>query len=176
MEVRKALGLAVTTPALVLALAQPSDAASADVVTFGGTITITPTALPQQQQLDVCFSALAACASAEPTGMAAGTAVDRTTLAAEPVDALRAKATYVEVCAPATGIQPVGSAQLSGAVHKTLSGTWSPELDATWTRAGLVAVISGRNVAGTALFTPAGPAQCGRPVQVAVAGAVALTY
>jgi hypothetical protein len=176
MKVRKALGLVMATPALVLALAQPSDAAADDVVTFAGTIQITPTALPQQQQLGVCFFGLAAqtCANgAESSGMAAGAGLDAGTLVAEPVDGLQAEATYVEQCAPGTGLQPVGSATLVGNAHKSLSGAWGQDVRATWVRAGLVAVIQGDAI-GTALFTPAGVPACGKPVPVAVAGAVEL--
>lgn len=176
MKVRKVLGLGLSVPALVVALAQPSDAASTSIVTFGGTIQVTPTALPQQQQLDLCFSAVTSCVNgAESSGMAAGAAADPAALKADAVDGLQATATYTEACAPATAIQPVGRAELTGKVHDAVAGTWSRDVSATWTRAGLVAVIQGEAV-GTALFTPAGVPACGRPLQVAVAGAIELAY
>lgn len=177
MKARNGLGLAIATPALVLALAQPSDAASRGVVTFAGTIEITPTALPQQQTLDVCFFGVGkSCANgAESSGMAAGPAVD-TAIGADTVDGLQARATYTEVCTPGTALQPTNSAQLTGNVHKGVTkDAWSAPVSATWFRAGLVAVIQGDAI-GAALFTPIGVPACGVAVPVAIAGAVELAY
>ncbi|HVF03823.1 MAG TPA: hypothetical protein VNA20_03195 [Frankiaceae bacterium] len=177
MKIRNVLGLAAAVPAVVVALATPGDATAASVVTFTGRIDVRPTALPQQQTLNVCFVAVTetGCANgATPTGVAAGQVTD-TAAGADVVDGLQATARYTEVCAPGTTIAPVGNAMLSGNVHKAVAGQWSPTLSATWVRAGLVAVISGDAV-GTALFTPVGVASCGQPVPVAVSGAVALTY
>ena len=176
MKVRKVMGLTVAVPALVVALAQPSDAASRAVVTFAGTIEVVAYAVPQQTTLDVCFFASATCENgAESGGMAAGAAVDTATFAPKVVDGLQARATYAETCAPVTGLQSVATANLSGKVHEALGNAWRGSIAATWTRAGLVAVIQGDAV-GTALFTPLAAPACGRPVPVAVAGAVQLAY
>jgi len=176
-NIRKTMGLATVVPALVLALAQPSDAASTGVVTFAGTIQITPRAVAQQVITDVCFFGPAkACANAaESSGAAAGTALDAAALGAEAVDGLQVRATYTETCAAGTGLSPVGSAELTGKVHDAVTGAWSEDIRATWTRAGLVAVISG-DATGAVLFTPAGVPACGASMPVAVTGAVELAY
>lgn len=180
-NVRKTLGLAAAVPALVLALAQPSDAATTGVVTFAGTIQITPRAVAQQVFTDVCFLGPAkTCAndaesSGAAAGAAAGTALDALAQQARAVDGLQVRATYTETCAAGTGLSPLGSAQLTGKVHDAVTGAWSEDIDAAWTRAGLVAVISG-DATGVALFTPAGVPACGAPMPVAVTGAVALAY
>ena len=176
MLVRKALAFAVTVPALVAGLAQPAVAQSRDVVTFEGTFQLKPTALPQQQVTDLCFFAVTCANGAEPNGMAAGAGIDQASLQAHVVDGLQATATYFESCTPGTGFQPIGSAQLTGGVHERLSGEWkATNVEATWTRAGLVAVIQGDAV-GTALFTPIGVPACGVASPVAVAGVVTLAY
>lgn len=176
MKVRNVLGLAAAVPALVVALAAPGDAATTSVVTFGGTISIRPTALPQQQTLDVCFVAVteAGCANgAAASGMAAGQVTH--SAGADVVDGLQARATYTEVCTAGTVIQPVGSAVITGNVHEAVADKWSPTVSATWFRAGLVAVIQGDAV-GTALFTPIEAPACGQASRVAVTGAVELAY
>ena len=181
MKVRKAVALAVAVPALVVGLAQPSAAQSADVATFAGTFELKPTVLPQQQVMNLCFFAFACANTAEPNGTAlgagAGAGADVSVPAPHVVDGLQATASYVETCTPGTGFQPIGSAELSGiGVHDRVSGKWTAtDLRATWTRAGLVAVISGQAV-GAALFTPAGAPACGVASPVAVAGLVELTY
>lgn len=176
MKVRKVMGLTLAVPALVLALAQPGNAASTSVVTFAGTVQITPKALPQQVSTDACFFGVAtSCANAaESSGMAAGPALDVPAVGAKAVDGLQVRATYTETCATATTLQPTGSAALTGNVHEA-NGAWSAPIDARWTRAGLVAVIQGDAV-GAALFTPAGAVACGSPTPFAVAGAVELAY
>jgi hypothetical protein len=176
-NVRKTMGLVAAVPALVLALAQPSDAASNGVVAFAGTLQITPRAVEQQVTTAVCFFGPAkTCANgAESSGAAAGTALDALGQSARAVDGLQVAATYAETCAAGTGLSPVGSAQLTGKVHDAVTGAWSQDVRATWTRAGLVAVISG-DATGAALFTPAGVPACGAPMPVAVTGAVELAY
>ena len=176
MKVRNVLGLVAAVPALVVALAAPGNAATTSVVTFAGQIKVRPTPLPQLQTLDVCFVSPteSACPNtAVPNGTAAGQAAY--VAGADLVDGLQARATYVEPCAPVTGMPVIGTATLTGRVHEAVGDKWSPNVSATWFRAGLVAVIQGGAV-GTALFTPIDAPACGVAGSVAVAGVVEAAY
>lgn len=177
MKVRKIAGLAVAVPALVVALAQPGNAASLGVVEFAGTLSITPRADGAQVTTNVCFFGLAkTCANGtESSGVAAGPALDTAALDADAIDGLQVSATYSEPCTTGSGLAPVGMATLSGNVHKSVTPGWSGDIKAEWIRAGLVAVVAG-GANGVALFTPAGVPVCGQPVQVAVTGAVQVAY
>lgn len=171
MKVRKVLGLGVAVPALVLALAQPSVAAQSHVVTFAGTIQITPTASGAPQTLEICFYAAVCQNFAEPSGVANGGSVDPLAPRVDVVDGLEATARFGEMCAPGGTLQPTASAILTGRFHQAQSGGWTNPVSATWLRAGLVAVIAGQAV-GAAVVSPLGTAPCGSPIPVAVSGSV----
>lgn len=164
-KLSKVLGLAVAVPAVLVALAVPSGAATPHVVAFSGRIDVKPTTFPQMQELTACFGTIE-CGSTVPAGVAAGAGAS-----ADAITALAVRAQYSETCTLGT-FAPTGSAQLTGNVHKALGG-WSPDIQASWFRAGLVAVISGEAV-GAALFTPVqtAPNACDVAVPVVVTGAV----
>jgi hypothetical protein len=171
MDVRRAAGLIVAVPSLLVAMALPGNAATTGVVTFAGTVTITPTMSPGTGSLDACFFGVETCLNDKPSkGVAAGADV------AQAVDGLQAHAEYTEVCAAVTGFPATGSATLTASVHQVPSSAWSAPVTATWQRVGLVAVIQG-GATGAALFAPVAPAPaaCGQPVEVAVIGAAEFT-
>jgi hypothetical protein len=171
MGVRKTLGALLAAPALVAALAAPSQAATTGVVSFAGTVMVTPNVTGSPQTLSFCFfKAVAGCGSLPAsTGVASG--ADTAGLA---IDGLRGTVTYVEACGPA-GIAPTGSATITANVHYAATNLWSLQnIVATWDRTGPVAQIGGQAL-GIALFVPAGVPACGSPTPVVVAGSAALT-
>jgi hypothetical protein len=185
MKARNIVGILVTTPSLVLALAGPSNAASTGAVAFAGTVTLVP-----QSSGGTVFCLFGApaktCANGQPsTGIAAGAAVagldpanvDPTALQPAVVDGLEGSAAYTESCVGVNGMSvPVtGNAIITAKAHEVGATAWSGPINAQWSRAGLVAVISG-DATGAALFAPVGQAFCGTPADFAVVGAAEITY
>ena len=169
MKLRNVLGLAVTVPALVVTLAQPGSAANQAVVSFAGTMRVTPTSSGLPQTVAVCLSALASCPDGvASTGAAAGPATGQA------IDGLYAKITTSFPCA-AGQLGPEFAGEIVLQAHDAVTGAWSDEIRADLTRVGSVVVILGQAV-GTASFTPVGVPACDAPLTVAIKGSAVLTY
>jgi hypothetical protein len=175
MNVRTMVRVLVA-PALLVALANPAEAATPGVLAFTGTIRITPTAAPSIAQTDLCFlTAKSSCANGVgSTGVAAGAGV---AAAPEVLDGVQGKVSYSESCLPeARQLAPTGTATITANVHRAgLQDSWSAPVTAQWFRGGLVAVIQGGGT-GAAVFAPMGVPSCGTAVDVAVTGSVELAY
>jgi hypothetical protein len=184
MKLRNIVGILVAAPALVLALAGPSDAASTGAIAFAGTVRLVP-----QSTGSTTFCLFGAptksCANGQPsTGVAAGAAMAALPAA---VDGLEGTAAYTENCVTADpslpGVPVTGVATITARVHEVAPSVWRGPINAQWSRAGLVAVITG-DATGAALFAPAGPAPstpaapavCGAPTDFAVVGSAEITY
>lgn len=167
---------ALAAPALLVALATPSGAATPGALAFTGTLRITPTAAPGIGQSDFCFlTAKSSCANgAVSSGVAAGAGM---ATAPEAIDGLQGKVSYSEACVPAArNLAATGTASITANVHRAATqDSWSAPVTAQWFRAGLVAVIQGGGT-GAAVFVPMGVPSCGAPVEVAVSGSVELDY
>ena len=173
MNVRKMVSLLVAAPALLVALSNPAGAATPGVLVFSGTLEITPTAAPDFGETEFCFfTASSACANGVgSTGAVAGAGAAP---APEVLDGLQGKAIYSETCVE-LDVPAIGRATITANVHRAVPASWSAPVTAQWFRAGLVAVIQGDGT-GAAVFAPMGELRCGKPAQVAVSGAVELTY
>ena len=163
MKVRNVLGLAVTATALTGLLAQPSVAAAPAMVTFAGTIQLTPTPTGVQQVVEYCFS-VDLCTNGAGAGAVASP---------DAIDELRVKLTHQEACATGTVIQPRSVAAMEIRVHDAVSGQYRPPVQARWTRTGL-AIAFDEGATGAAVLTPIGVPVCGSPVTFAISGAIEL--
>ncbi|MDQ1710583.1 MAG: hypothetical protein QOE45_33 [Frankiaceae bacterium] len=172
MDVRKIIGTLVAVPVLVLALAGPSEAASTGAIGFAGTVTLVPQSTGSTA---FCFfgAPTATCGNGVPsTGIAAGTAAAG--LQPAVIDGLEGSATYADTCV--NGVPLTGVATVTANVHELVGASiWRGSIAAQWSRAGLVAVLSG-DATGAALFVPVGPALCGAPATFVVAGSAEITY
>ncbi|MDQ1712657.1 MAG: hypothetical protein QOE45_2107 [Frankiaceae bacterium] len=185
MKARNIVGILVAAPALVLALAGPGNAASTGAIAFAGTVKLVP-----QSTGSTTFCLFGApgnaCANGQPsTGIAAGAAMagldpanlDPTALQPAVVDGLEGSAAYTDSCVTVNGVSvPVtGIANITAKVHEVGTSAWRGPINAQWSRAGLVAVISG-DATGAALFAPVGAALCGTSAEFAVVGAAEIRY
>lgn len=181
MKARNIVGILVAAPALVLAVAAPSNAATTGAIDFAGTVKLVPQSTPSSAQFCLFGAPTGTCGNGQPsTGIAAGAGVTGLPPAVPQqvvVDGLQGSAAYNEDCVPGNdmSVPRIGNAKITANVHDLGSSAWSAPINTEWLRAGLVAVISG-DATGAALFAPVGPAVCGTPATFAVVGSAEIRY
>ena len=173
MHARKVFQALVAAAGLLTMAAPPSHAATTAIVSFEGTITVTPSSTGLSQPIQFCFiTTESSCGiQAAPSGAAIGGGIDPAN--SQAYDGLRGTGSYVEACAAVTGLAPTGSATVTAVPHSTTT-FWSKALTLSFARTGTDVAISGDAI-GRATYVPLQVPACGQPMQVLVAGTIEFT-